>query len=396
MHQQDVLLADHAEDVVGVHQQLGDRRGERRVLQLRVAVQAGDAEQAGEVDRAIDLVQLAFAEAELLQQVVRQMFRTGVGHLQAHGVTVAAREQLAAQGAGQVVDLFGVQRQVGVTGQAELVAALDLHALEQVVGVRVDHRRQEHVVCARAAHLFRHANNPRQQAWCRNDRQTRVATEGVHPLELDYEVEALVHQQRERVSRVEANRGNDRGNFVAEVAAYPGLELGCPVAAADEADLVLFQLRQQHVVEDRVLALYLGVHQFADTRQRLVRLQAIGAGLFTGEVDLLLQAGDANLKELVEVAGEDQQELEAFQQRVVLVQCLLQHPDIELQLREFAMNVQAAVVQARDGDGRRRRGHRSHRLDHLFRYRLGHRRQVWRGLQHLFWKLLSILDRDRA
>ena len=53
VHQQDVLLADHAEDVVGVHQQLGDRRGERRVLQLRVAVEAGDAEQAGKVDRAV-------------------------------------------------------------------------------------------------------------------------------------------------------------------------------------------------------------------------------------------------------------------------------------------------------------------------------------------------------
>lgn len=181
MHQQYVLLADHAENVVGVHQQLGDRRGERRVLKLRVAVQAGNAEQAGEVDRAIDLVQLAFAEAELLEQVVRQVFRAGVGHLQAHGVAVTAREQLAAQGAGQVVDFFGVQRQVGVTGQAELVAALHLHALEQVVGVRVDHRRQEHVVGTRAAHLFGHADNPGQQARGRDDRQARVATEGIDP-----------------------------------------------------------------------------------------------------------------------------------------------------------------------------------------------------------------------
>ncbi|MCY1179398.1 hypothetical protein D9M73_197970 [compost metagenome] len=196
--------------------------------------------------------------------------------------------------------------------------------------------------------------------------------------------------------RVEADRGDDRGDFVAEITAHPGLELGRPVTTADEADLVLFQLWQQHVVKNRVLALYLDVHQFADTRQRLVRLQAIGAGLFTGEVDLLLQACDTNLKELVEVAGEDQQELEAFQQRVALIQCLLQHPDIELQLREFAMNVQAAVVQARDGDGRGRRRHRSYRLGHRLRYRLSRRRQVWRGLQHLFWELLSILDRDRA
>ncbi|MNZ84986.1 hypothetical protein D3C78_1037600 [compost metagenome] len=324
------------------------------------------------------------------------MFRAGVGYLQAHGVTVAAREQLAAQGAGQVVDLFGVQRQVGVTGQAELVAALHLHALEQVVGVRMDHRRQEHIVGAGATHLFRHPDDPRQQARGRDDRQARIAAEGVDTLELDDEVEALVHQQRERVGRVEADRGDDRGDFVAEVAAHPGLELGCPVTPADEADMVLFQLGQQHVVEDRVLALHLAVHQVADACQRLMRLQAVGTGLFTGEVDLLLQAGDADLEELVEVAGEDQQELEAFEQRVVLVQRLFQHTDIELQLREFAMNVQAAVVQAWDDDCRGRRGCRSRRLCHRFHGRQGRRRQVWRGLHHLFGEFLSILDRDRG
>ncbi|MNH05081.1 hypothetical protein D3C79_643950 [compost metagenome] len=171
VHQQNVLLADHTEDVVGVHQKLGDGRGERRVLQLRVAVQAGDAEQAGQVDRAVDLVQLALAEAELLEQVIGQVFRAGIGHFQAHGIAIAAREQLATQGAGQVVDLFGVQRQVGVAGQAELVAALDLHALEQVIGVGVDHRRQEHIVVASPPDFLRHLDHPRQQTRRRDDRQ---------------------------------------------------------------------------------------------------------------------------------------------------------------------------------------------------------------------------------
>ena len=70
MQQEDVLLTDHAEDVLGVLQQLGDHRSERRVLQLRVVIQAGDAEQPGQVDRAVDLVQLALGQAELLEQVI--------------------------------------------------------------------------------------------------------------------------------------------------------------------------------------------------------------------------------------------------------------------------------------------------------------------------------------
>lgn len=165
-----------------------------------MAVQAGDAEQAGQVDRAIDLIQLGLAQVELLEQVIREVFRAGVGDFQTHRVTVTTRKQLATQGAGQVFDVFGVERQVGVPGQAELVAALDLHALEQVIGVGVDHRRQEYIVGARAADFFRHLDDPRQQTRRRDDRQTGVATEGVDALELDDEVQALVHQQRERVS----------------------------------------------------------------------------------------------------------------------------------------------------------------------------------------------------
>ncbi|MCY1495390.1 hypothetical protein D9M68_292910 [compost metagenome] len=279
------------------------------------------------------------------------MRRTGVDHLQAHRIAVAAREQLAAQGAGQVLDVLGVHRQVGVAGQAELVAALDLHPREQVVGVRVDHRREEHVVVAGTADLLRHLDDPRQQARRRDDRQAGVAAEGVDAFQLDDEVQALVHQQRERVGRVEADRGDDRRDLVAEVTAHPGLQLGGPVAAADEVDLVLGQRGEQHVVEDRVLARHLFVDQLADPRQRLMRLQTVGAGLFAGIGDLLLQPGDADLEELVEVAGEDQQELQAFQQRVGLIQRLFQHADVELQLREFAMNVEGAVI---DVDRRRR------------------------------------------
>ncbi|MNO27009.1 hypothetical protein D3C76_168750 [compost metagenome] len=110
---------------------------------------------------------------------------------------------------------------------------------------------------------------------------------------------------------------------------------------------MLFQLRQQDVVEDRVLTVNVTVNQLADPRQRLMRLQAVSTGLFTGEGNLLLQAGDANFKEFVKVAGENQQELQAFQQRIGLVQRLFQHADVELQLRKLTVDVQAAVIQAR-------------------------------------------------
>lgn len=141
--------------------------------------------------------------------------------------------------------------------------------------------------------------------------------------------------------------------------------------------LVLFQLRQQDVVEDRVLPVNVAVDQLADARQGLVRLQAVGTGLFTGEGDLLLQPGDADLEKLIQVAGKDQQELQPLQQRVGLVQRLLQHADVELQLRQLPMDVQAAVIQVGNHNRRGRRG-----LDDRRGSRLQRRRCLGNLLDH--------------
>ena len=88
--QQDVLLADRLEQVVGARQDARQPRAEGRELQLRVIFQAGNREQARQVDRAVDLVQLRLGQAELLEQKVGQWFRAVVGYLQTHRVTVAA------------------------------------------------------------------------------------------------------------------------------------------------------------------------------------------------------------------------------------------------------------------------------------------------------------------
>ena len=51
----------------------------------------------------------------------------------------------------------------------------------------------------------------------------------------------------------------------------------------------------------------------------------------TGQRYLLVQAGDAELEELVEVAGEDRQELRPLEERVPCVPSLVQDPRVELQ-----------------------------------------------------------------
>ena len=212
----------------------------------------------------------------------------------------------------------------------------------------VNHRRQEHEVVAPVAQLVGQANQARQRARRWNDRHTGIAAEGVDAVELNDKVQALVHQQREGVRRVQSDRADDRRNLLAEEATNPQGLLVRPLMATQKADALLAQLGQQNVVENAVLAADLIVRGLADFAQHLLRLQPVGPGLFTRKGDLLFQAGHANLKELVEVAGEDQQKLQALKQRVGLIQRLLQYADVELQLRQLTVNVELRRTQIRN------------------------------------------------
>ena len=53
----------------------------------------------------------------------------------------------------------------------------------------------------------------------------------------------------------------------------------------------------------------------------------------------LLQAGDADLEELVEVAGGDAQEAQPLEQRQRLVERLREHALVELEQRQLAIDV---------------------------------------------------------
>ena len=76
---------------------------------------------------------------------------------------------------------------------------------------------------------------------------------------------------------------------------------------------------------------------------------------------LLHEAGDADLEELVHVAGEDRQELDPLEQGVPLVAGFVQHAVLELQRTELAVDVR----ERRTGVARGRRrpgGDRGHVL----------------------------------
>jgi hypothetical protein len=243
--------------------------------------------------------------------------------------------QFALQRDAQVLHLFLVHEQVAVARDAELVGAEHLHAREQLAHVGMQHRGQEHETVRAAGDARRQLHHARQHARGLHDRGARLAAERILALELDREVERLVQHARERMRRVQADRGEHRHHFTEEVRAHPFLLRWRPVVATQEADALGGELRQQLVVEQPVLALDQLVRALRDHREQLARRNAVGLGTDRAERDLLLQPADADLEELVEVARHDAQVAQAFEQRVLRVLRFLEHTRVERELAQF-------------------------------------------------------------
>ena len=73
--------------------------------------------------------------------------------------------------------------------------------------------------------------------------------------------------------------------------------------------------------------------------QLLTGGHAVGRGLGEGRVDLLLQAGDADLEELVDVLAQDRQEAHPLEQRQRLVLGHGEHAFVEVELRQLPVQV---------------------------------------------------------
>jgi hypothetical protein len=71
-----------------------------------------------------------------------------------------------------------------------------------------------------------------------------------------------------------------------------------------------------------------------------LRSAAVDADLRQPEADLLLDARDPDLVELVEVGAEDRQEAQPLEQRQAAVLRLFEHPPVELELAQLAVEVE--------------------------------------------------------
>ncbi len=62
-------------------------------------------------------------------------------------------------------------------------------------------------------------------------------------------------------------------------------------------------------------------------------------------IELGLKAGDSDLEELVEIGGADREEPHAFEERYGWIDRFLENAFVEIEPRQFSIDVQAWVVE---------------------------------------------------
>ena len=130
------------------------RRHVRRVVQLG-PIDLGEVEQAAQVERTREAVDLLRGDVELADQQVEREVVHVVADLEPDRRTEAAAQQLGLERLDEVLGLVLLDHDVLVAREAERVVIEDLHAGEEVVEVVRDElleRQVAHRVAVRGRH----------------------------------------------------------------------------------------------------------------------------------------------------------------------------------------------------------------------------------------------------
>ncbi len=171
-----------------------------------------------------------------------------------------------------------------------------------------------------------------------------AALAGLRIAQADRDRQAERRDVRERVARIDRQRRQDREDLVEEALAERLVVLG-DRGVVDELDALGGERAPDRDVDRRVIGDELE-DALAGRGQLLVGGPAVGRAGDLAGLDLLAQAGDPDLEELVEVAGEDGQELDPLEQRVALVARLVQDAGVELEPGQLAVQVRVGRLRA--------------------------------------------------
>jgi hypothetical protein len=137
--------------------------------------------------------------------------------------------------------------------------------------------------------------------------------------------------------RVQADRRQDRQQLAEKIVADPLPLRGVPFLPPGKNDPLARERRQHDLVEQPILVGHQRVRLAPHLLEHLRGAAAIGAGLRQPELDLLLEAGNPNLEELIEIGRHDGDEAQALEQRHAVVGRLREHAALKREDAELAI-----------------------------------------------------------
>ena len=160
----------------------------------------------------------------------------------------------------------------------------------------------------------------------------------------DRQVDRQVGDVRERVARVEGERGEGGEDLRFEVLAEQLALLLLEVLEQKDLD-ALFGQFVDDPVPCFVVPFQLRLEPQANGGQLLGRGHAVGGSFERSCQQLVAKSRHPDHEELVEVGREDREEFDPLEQRTLLIECLFQDAQIELQPAELTVDVELGAVQ---------------------------------------------------
>ncbi len=278
------------------------------VAELLEAGNADDVPEIVEAEHALELVDLLLLDPQGGDEPLAQPGIEPARELEADHLAEAATADLLLDGAAHVIRLIG-DVVVGVAGDAEERVADDLHAREEGAEVAGDD-----LLHGDEADPVRQRDEAPQELLRDLDAGEDVAVLlGV--AKDDEQAQREVRDVGEGPAHAEHQRRQRRKHLAAEERIELAPIVGRGLLVGDDPDPVLGHRRTELPLEAVLEPDALADHLLADRGDLLGGAHPVGATPLDPRIDLLVQAGNADHEELVQVRLPDRTELEPLEQR---------------------------------------------------------------------------------
>ena len=308
----------------------------RGVVQLG-PVESGEVEEPAEVERSREAEDLLFGHVELTHQEAERHVVHVVGDLEPDGRTEPAPQELLLERLDEVLGLVLLDLDVFVAGDAEHVVLHDLHAGEEVAEVVRDEVFEGDV--ARVLDRLAGVDAHEARQHLRNLDAGELLAAGAAVPHAHREVEGEARDVGERMRRVDRERHEHREDLPREVAAQVLALALAELRPRHDPDAGLGEGRlHELLVDDRVPLLQL-VRLPRDVAQHVERCATDIRRHGESGDDAALQAGDPHHEELVEVRGEDREEVRSLEHRDAWILGELEHALVEGEPAQLAVEI---------------------------------------------------------